>query len=158
MFRLTSKHASERWAMARIHRHESATCDHERRRPDCQSGARRYADYAGGRATKLLAGGLLRGESEGRHLYYRVAGPRVVSLLEHRASIGPSEPMHRRALNRAVERLRFARCCDDHLAGSLGVGIPRRCSAMATSRRETERPSSSRRTVSNGSVTWDWML
>jgi DNA-binding transcriptional ArsR family regulator len=38
---------------------------------------------------KLLAGGLLSVESEGRHRYYRLASPGVVSLLEHLASIGP---------------------------------------------------------------------
>jgi hypothetical protein len=37
-------------------------------------------------------------------------------LLEHLASVGPSEPMRRRAPNRAATRLRFARCCYDHLA------------------------------------------
>jgi DNA-binding transcriptional ArsR family regulator len=114
------------------------------------------AQTASSHLAKLLAGGLLRVESEGRHRYYRLAGPRVVSLLEHLASVGPSEPMRRRAPNRAVERLRFARCCYD--PGAWASELPRRCSAMATSRRETERPSSSRRTVSNGSVTWDWML
>jgi DNA-binding transcriptional ArsR family regulator len=81
------------------------------------------AQTASSHLAKLLAGGLLSVESAGRHRYYRLAGPRVVSLLEHLASVGPSEPMRRRAPNRAVERLRFARCCYDHLAGSLGVGI-----------------------------------
>jgi hypothetical protein len=37
--------------------------------------------------------------------------------------LAPSEPARRGAPNRATERLRFARCCYDHLAGSLGVGI-----------------------------------
>jgi DNA-binding transcriptional ArsR family regulator len=81
------------------------------------------AQTASSHLAKLLAGGLLTAEKEGRHRYYRLASPRVVSLLEHLASVGPSEPMRRRAPNRAVERLRFARCCYDHLAGSLGVGI-----------------------------------
>jgi DNA-binding transcriptional ArsR family regulator len=81
------------------------------------------AQTASSHLAKLLAGGLLSVESAGRHRYYRLAGPRVVSLLEHLASVGPSEPMRRRAPNRAVERLRFARCCYDHLAGSLGVAI-----------------------------------
>jgi DNA-binding transcriptional ArsR family regulator len=83
------------------------------------------AQTASSHLAKLLAGGLLSVEREGRHRYYRLAGPRVVSLLEHLASVGPSEPMRmrRRAPNRAVERLRFARCCYDHLAGTLSVGI-----------------------------------
>ena len=81
------------------------------------------APTASSHLAKLLAGGLLSVKREGRHRYYRLAGPRVVSLLEELASVGPSEPMRRRAPNRAVQRLSFARCCYDHLAGSLGVGI-----------------------------------
>jgi DNA-binding transcriptional ArsR family regulator len=83
------------------------------------------AQTASSHLAKLLAGGLLSVEREGRHRYYRLAGPRVVSLLEHLASVGPGEPMgmRRRAPNRAEERLRFARCCYDHLAGRVAVGI-----------------------------------
>ena len=81
------------------------------------------AQTASSHLAKLLAGGLLSVEREGRHRYYRLASRQVVSLLEHLASLGPSEPMRRRAPNRAATRLRFARCCYDHLAGSLGVGI-----------------------------------
>jgi DNA-binding transcriptional ArsR family regulator len=81
------------------------------------------AQTASSHLAKLLAGGLLSVEREGRHRYYRLAGPRVVSLLEHLASVGPGEPTRRRAPNRAVERLRFARCCYDHLAGSIAVRI-----------------------------------
>lgn len=86
-------------------------------------GAGVSAQTASSHLAKLLDGGLLSVERDGRHRYYRLAGPRVVSLLEHLASVGPGEPMRRRAPNRALERLRFARCCYDHLAGSLGVGI-----------------------------------
>jgi DNA-binding transcriptional ArsR family regulator len=81
------------------------------------------AQTASSHLAKLLAGGLLRVEKQGRHRFYRLAGRRVVSLLEHLAAVGPSEPMRRRAPNRAQERLRFARCCYDHLAGSLGVAM-----------------------------------
>jgi len=72
---------------------------------------------------QLVAGGLLSVEKDGRHRYYRLAGEKVVSLLEHLASVGPGESRRRRAPNRAMERLRFARCCYDHLAGSLGVAM-----------------------------------
>ena len=73
-------------------------------------GAGVSAQTASSHLAKLLAGGLLSVEREGRHRYYRLASPRVVSLLEHLASVGPSEPMRmrRRAPNRAAERLRFA--------------------------------------------------
>lgn len=86
-------------------------------------GAGVSAQTASSHLAKLLAGGLLGVEREGRHRYYRLAGPEVASLLKHLASVGPAEPPRRKAPNRNMEHLRFARCCYDHLAGSLGVGI-----------------------------------
>lgn len=72
---------------------------------------------------KLLDGGLLAVEREGRHRYYRLASPQVVATLEHLAAIGPAAPVRRRPLNREATRLQFARCCYDHLAGVLGVRL-----------------------------------
>lgn len=86
-------------------------------------GAGVSAQTASSHLAKLLAGGLLGVEREGRHRYYRLAGAEVASLLKHLASVGPAEPARRKAPNRNMEHLRFARCCYDHLAGSLGVGI-----------------------------------
>jgi len=81
------------------------------------------AQTASSHLAKLLAGGLLSVEREGRHRYYRLTGPDVVSLLKDLASFGTGGPVRRKAPNRDMEQLRFARCCYDHLAGSLGVGI-----------------------------------
>lgn len=81
------------------------------------------AQTASSHLSKLLAGGLVLAETEGRHRYYRLAGPEVVATLEKLASLSPAGPVRRKAPNRDVERLRFARCCYDHLAGSLGVEI-----------------------------------
>lgn len=86
-------------------------------------GAGVSAQTASSHLAKLLAGGLLSVEKEGRHRYYRLAGPEVASLLKHLASFDHGEPVRRKAPNRAAEHLRFARCCYDHLAGSLGVEI-----------------------------------
>src|SRR5688500_9964854 len=72
---------------------------------------------------KLLAGGLLTVEKQGRHRYFRLAGPDVASMIETiigvaaraghlRTRTGPSEPA-----------LRQARVCYDHLAGDLGVQL-----------------------------------
>ena len=72
---------------------------------------------------KLLGGGLLACEAEGRHRYYRLAGPHVAQVLEQLAVLGPSEPPRRKALSREARHLRFARCCYDHLAGRLGVAV-----------------------------------
>lgn len=72
---------------------------------------------------KLLAGGLLVVETEGRHRYYRLGGSHVASVLENLASIGVTEVMRRKPPSREAQRLQFARCCYDHLAGRIGVAI-----------------------------------
>lgn len=81
------------------------------------------AQTASSHLGKLLAGGLLCVETEGRHRYYRLAGPHVALALETLASIGPAEPVRRKPLTREAQKLRFARCCYDHLAGRVGIAI-----------------------------------
>jgi DNA-binding transcriptional ArsR family regulator len=73
--------------------------------------------------TKLLEGSLLALEREGRHRYYRLAGPQVAAALESLALI--AAPPSRGAVVRSPQAiaLRYARSCYDHLAGELGVGI-----------------------------------
>ena len=71
---------------------------------------------------KLLDGGLLKIEKQGRHRYYALADGEVARLLEAlmgvagrrptRVRVGPKEPA-----------LRRARVCYDHLAGDLGVAL-----------------------------------
>src|SRR5215467_44000 len=69
---------------------------------------------------RLTEGGLLTMEREGRHRYYRLAGPQVAAALEGLSLLAmtPSRP---RARSPAAEALRRARTCYDHLAGELGV-------------------------------------
>lgn len=74
---------------------------------------------------KLLAGGLLTVETEGRHRYYRLAGSHVALALEHLAAIRRLEPVRRKPPSPEIRRLRFARRCYDHLAGQLGVAVAR---------------------------------
>jgi DNA-binding transcriptional ArsR family regulator len=81
------------------------------------------AQTASSHLAKLLDGGMLAVEREGRHRYYRLANEQVVATLEHLAAISPPIPVRRRAPNREAERLQFARCCYDHLAGALGVQL-----------------------------------
>src|SRR5579872_456402 len=73
--------------------------------------------------TKLLDGSLLSLEREGRHRYYRLAGPQVAAALES-LSLIVAQPS-RNAITRSPQAmaLRYARSCYDHLAGELGVGI-----------------------------------
>jgi DNA-binding transcriptional ArsR family regulator len=83
------------------------------------------AQTANSHLGKLLVGGLLTVETEGRHRYYRLAGPHVALALETLASMGPKETVRRRALTREAQKLQFARCCYDHLAGRIGVAVAR---------------------------------
>jgi DNA-binding transcriptional ArsR family regulator len=73
--------------------------------------------------SKLLAGGLVAVETEGRHRYYRLAGPHIAQAIEHLAAIRPTGPVRRKALSADEKELRFARCCYDHLAGQMGVAV-----------------------------------
>jgi DNA-binding transcriptional ArsR family regulator len=74
---------------------------------------------------KLVGGGLLEVDRQGRHRYYRLAGPHVAQALEHFAAIHPPPAARRKALSPEGRRLRFCRCCYDHLAGQMGVALAR---------------------------------
>lgn len=87
--------------------------------------ARVTAQTASSHLAKLLAGGLLALEIEGRHRYYRLAGSHVAQALEHLAAIRPAIPIRHRALSPDAQRLRFCRSCYDHLAGRVGVALTR---------------------------------
>ncbi|MGN9778330.1 ArsR/SmtB family transcription factor [Micromonospora sp. H33] len=73
--------------------------------------------------TRLVRGGLLAEERQGRHRYVRLAGPSVAQLVEDLAGHAPATPVPVRSLRaaRADAALSYARTCYDHLAGRLGV-------------------------------------
>jgi DNA-binding transcriptional ArsR family regulator len=79
------------------------------------------AQTASAHLAKLLEGGLLACETEGRHRYYRLAGPDVAQTLEHLVILSGS--VRQKPLSAEGATLRQARCCYDHLAGRLGVAI-----------------------------------
>lgn len=81
------------------------------------------AQTASSHLGKMLAGGLLAVEAEGRHRYYRLAGPHVALALENLAAISPCQPQRAKGMTQEARRLQFARCCYDHLAGRLGVAV-----------------------------------
>ncbi len=83
------------------------------------------AQTASAHLGKLLDGGLVAVEIQGRHRYYRLAGPPVAQALESLAALAPAAPVRRKPLSRDAQALRFARCCYDHLAGRLGVAVTR---------------------------------
>src|SRR5690606_9752140 len=74
---------------------------------------------------KLTDAGLLAVEKQGRHRYYRLAGPAVAEALEPLSHLAPGSrvPERRQAQLRRVGELRLARFCYDHLAGRLGVAL-----------------------------------
>ena len=83
------------------------------------------AQTASGHLAKLLDGGLLAVEAEGRHRYYRLADGDVAAALESLALIAPAGQLRRKPLSAEQRRLRQARRCYDHLAGRLGVALAR---------------------------------
>ncbi|WP_030232695.1 ArsR/SmtB family transcription factor [Streptomyces sp. NRRL S-350] len=92
----------------------------------------RYARVAPSTASehlsRLVAGGLLAEERQGRHRYVRVASPAVATLLEDLTSFaesGGSGPPAPRTLGEATRLSAEARArtCYDHLAGRLGVAV-----------------------------------
>ena len=72
---------------------------------------------------KLTDAGLLRVEPQGRHRYYKLAGPQVGELLEKLMEMAPARPVRSLRESTRAGQLRAARTCYDHLAGRLGVEI-----------------------------------
>lgn len=68
----------------------------------------------------LFERGFLAVLQQGRHRYYRLAGPEVAELLERMSDFAPVPPKGRGAASPALRR---ARTCYDHLAGELGVRV-----------------------------------
>ncbi|AMP09007.1 bacterial regulatory, arsR family protein [Collimonas arenae] len=81
------------------------------------------AQTASAHLGKLLDGGLLLCEQQGRHRYYRLANSQVAQALEQLAAINPTAALKRKPLSRTAQDLRLARCCYDHLAGQVGVAL-----------------------------------
>jgi DNA-binding transcriptional ArsR family regulator len=81
------------------------------------------AATASGHLAQLLDGGLLAVEKQGRHRYYRLAGPEVASAIE--ALMDLAEQSGQRSLRPGPRdsQMRRARVCYDHLAGECGVEL-----------------------------------
>ena len=78
---------------------------------------------ASGHLARLLDGGLLAVEKQGRHRYYRLAGAEVASAIE--ALMELAEQSGKRSVRPGPKdpELRLARVCYDHLAGDRGVEL-----------------------------------
>jgi len=93
------------------------------------------AQSASAHLMKLVDGGLLIAEAQGRHRYFRLANAQVADAIEALASLSvavrPREP--RSVLPSRSVPIQFlnARTCYDHLAGEMAVRV---CEAMTKSR------------------------
>lgn len=72
---------------------------------------------------KLVEGGLLTVERNGRHRYYGLKDPNVAAAIESLAVIAPRRPASSLKQARVGSELQAARTCYDHLAGALGVAL-----------------------------------
>ncbi len=69
---------------------------------------------------QLFDGGFVKVSQEGRHRYYRIAGPEVTHAIEALGVI--STPRKRKPIGEDVA-ICYARTCYDHLAGELAVRL-----------------------------------
>ncbi|MCG8355456.1 MAG: winged helix-turn-helix domain-containing protein, partial [Kiloniellales bacterium] len=72
---------------------------------------------------KLVDAELLAAFQQGRHRYYKLAGPQIAEALEPLTAIVAHKPVPKRGQPSTPEDLRPARLCYDHLAGRLGVAL-----------------------------------
>jgi len=72
---------------------------------------------------RLVEAGLLGVTVQGRHRYYRLAGPEVAEAMEALARVAPPAPVRSLRDGTRAHAVRAARTCYDHLAGRLGVAL-----------------------------------
>ncbi|WP_406417983.1 winged helix-turn-helix domain-containing protein [Streptomyces sp. NBC_00873] len=104
----------------------------------------RYASVAPSTASehlgKLIAGGLLTEERQGRHRYLRLADERTAHLVEDLAAqAAPGDEERPRTLRAASTSSALARgrTCYDHLAGRIGIAIADAMTARGLLRQDT---------------------
>ncbi|MEU1182055.1 helix-turn-helix domain-containing protein [Streptomyces sp. NPDC005820] len=87
---------------------------------------------------KLVSGGLLAEERQGRHRYVRLADPRIAELVEDLAAqVAPdARPKTLRAAT-ARSAMARGRTCYDHLAGRLGIALADALGARGLLRQDT---------------------
>lgn len=78
---------------------------------------------ASGHLSKLCEGRLLSATKQGRHRYYRLAGPEVAETLEALMGLAQHTGATRVRTGPKDPELRHARICYDHLAGEMGVAL-----------------------------------
>ncbi len=85
--------------------------------------ARISPQTASAHLAKLLTARLVAVMPQGRHRYYRLAGPHIGHMLESIMNVALSGPPRFQPPSKLDQVLRHARTCYDHIAGVLGVGL-----------------------------------
>ena len=73
--------------------------------------------------SRLRDGGLVEVLAQGRHRYYRLAGPEVAHALESLSHVAPPRPVRTLTQSARARSLTEARLCYDHIAGRRGVAL-----------------------------------
>jgi DNA-binding transcriptional ArsR family regulator len=81
------------------------------------------AQSASAHLAKMVAGGLLKARSSGRHRYYGLAGPDVAHAMEALGAIATVPRPSAAPQSQNDLEIRKARSCYDHLAGRIAVEI-----------------------------------
>jgi DNA-binding transcriptional ArsR family regulator len=85
------------------------------------------AQSASAHLAKLVAGGLLTSQAQGRHRYFKIASAETAYLIESLASFGtsikPRRPQHPPLVKTMPGHFLQARTCYDHLAGEMAVKV-----------------------------------
>jgi DNA-binding transcriptional ArsR family regulator len=81
------------------------------------------AATASSHLSRLVAGGLLQMEKQGRWHYYRLKSPDVARAIEGLMTVAAAPPAGWPPGRRVEPALRDARMCYDHLAGRVGVSL-----------------------------------
>jgi len=76
-----------------------------------------------GHLGKLSAARLVILMKQGRHRYYRLAGPHVAHMLESIMHVAIDGPPRYQPCSKTDDQMRRARTCYDHIAGALGVDL-----------------------------------
>ena len=76
-----------------------------------------------GHLGKLSAARLVLLMKQGRHRYYRLAGPHVAHMLESIMHVAIDGPPRYQPRSKTDDQMRRARTCYDHIAGVLGVDL-----------------------------------
>ncbi|MCL1124077.1 ArsR/SmtB family transcription factor [Shewanella surugensis] len=81
------------------------------------------ASTASSHLNQLLEGELLHVRKQGRHKYFQLADQKVAALLEQLLNVSATLSHPKAATGPNNPRLRQARVCYDHLAGTFGVAL-----------------------------------